>query len=89
MPWQSVPRANFMFLHAARLQAHYAAQWLSRAARAYVPAEPHDRHTSLGWDDAFRLPKEFCPGDAGAMTKADAVIFTSPSVCRCSPVVRK
>jgi hypothetical protein len=53
MPWQSVPRANFMFLHAARLQAHYAAQWLGRAARAYVPAEPHDRHTSLGWDDAF------------------------------------
>ena len=53
MPWQSVPRANFMFLHAARLQAHYATQWLGRAARAYVPAEPHDRHTSLGWDDAF------------------------------------
>jgi len=53
MSWQSVPRANFMFLHAARLQAHYAAQWLGRAARAYVPAEPHDRHTSLGWDDAF------------------------------------
>src|SRR6188508_2402436 len=53
MPWQSVPRANFMFLHAARLQAHYAAQWLGRAARAYVPAESHDRHTSLGWDDAF------------------------------------
>jgi hypothetical protein len=53
MPWQSVPRANFMFLHAARLQAHYAAQWLGRAARAYVPAEPHDRHTNLGWDDAF------------------------------------
>jgi hypothetical protein len=53
MPWQSVPRANFMFLHAARLQAHYAAQWLARAARAYVPAQPDDRHTSFGWDDAF------------------------------------
>src|SRR6476469_771181 len=53
MFWQSVPRANYMFLHAARLQAHYAAQWLARAARAYVPAEPHDRHTSLGWDDGF------------------------------------
>jgi len=51
--WQSVPRANFMYLHAARLQAHYAAQWLARAARAYVPARPHDGHTSLGWDDAF------------------------------------
>lgn len=53
MPWQSVPRANFMFLHAARLQAHYAAQWLGRAARAYVPAEPDDRHASLGWDETF------------------------------------
>ena len=42
-----------MFLHAARLQAHYAAQWLARAARAYVPAQPHDGHTNLGWDDAF------------------------------------
>lgn len=51
--WQAVPRANFMFLHAARLQAHYAAQWLARAARAYVAPQPEDRHTNLGWDDAF------------------------------------
>jgi hypothetical protein len=53
MPWQPVPRANFMFLHAARLQAHYAAQWLARVARGYIVPQPHDRHTSLGWDDAF------------------------------------
>src|SRR5215218_6143018 len=53
MPWQSVPRANFMYLHAARLQAHYAAQWLARAARAYVPGRPGEHHTNLGWDDAF------------------------------------
>ena len=52
-PWQDVPRLNFMLLHAARLQAHHAAQWLARAARAYVPARPHDGHTNLGWDDAF------------------------------------
>jgi hypothetical protein len=51
--WQSVPRANFMYLHAARLQAHYAAQWLARAARAYISPEPYDRHTSLGWDGSF------------------------------------
>lgn len=51
--WQAVPRANFLFLHAARLQAHYAAQWLARVARAYVAPQPHDRHTSLGWDDGF------------------------------------
>jgi hypothetical protein len=53
MAWQSVPRANFMFLHAARLQAHYATQWLARAARAYVPAQPHQRHISFGWDEGF------------------------------------
>jgi hypothetical protein len=51
--WQPVVRANFMFLRAARLQGHYAAQWLARAARAYVPAQPDDRHTSFGWDDGF------------------------------------
>src|SRR5436190_3660867 len=51
--WQSVPRANFVFLHGARLQAHYAAQWLGRAARAYLKPQPDDRHTNLGWDDAF------------------------------------
>src|SRR3954454_18877816 len=53
LSWQSVPRANFMFLHVARLQAHYAVQWLARSGRAYVPAQTHERHTSLGWDDAF------------------------------------
>ena len=53
MNWQTVPRANFMYLHAARLQAHYAVQWLARASRAYVKPQPDERHTSLGWDDAF------------------------------------
>ncbi len=53
MPWQTVPRLSFYFLHDARLQAHYAAQWLARAARAYIPPRPHDGHTNLGWDDAF------------------------------------
>jgi hypothetical protein len=53
MAWQSVPRANFMFLHAARLQAHYAVQWLARASRAYLRPQPNDGHTNLGWDTAF------------------------------------
>src|SRR5258708_28183623 len=42
-----------MVLHAARLQAHYAAQWLARAARGYIPQQPHDFHTNLGWDSEF------------------------------------
>jgi hypothetical protein len=51
--WQNVPRLSFYHLHAARLQAHYAAQWLARAARAYVPEQPNDGHTNLGWDHDF------------------------------------
>ena len=38
-------------LSEARLQAHYAVQWLARLARAAVPAQPDDSHTNLGWDD--------------------------------------
>ena len=37
----------------ARVQAHYAVQWLARAARAFVAAKADDSHTSLGWDDAL------------------------------------
>lgn len=40
-------------LHEARLQAHHAVQWLARAARAYVPPQPDDGHTSLIWDRAI------------------------------------
>ena len=41
-------------LTAARLQAHHAAQWLARTARAHIPARSDDRHTNLGWDDHFK-----------------------------------
>jgi type IV secretory pathway VirJ component len=41
------------------------------ALAAQAPAGTFAGLITLGWDDAFRLPKEFCPGDAGAMTKAD------------------
>ena len=51
--WQPVRGMDFRKLHDARLQAHYAAQWLARTARAYVKPQPHDRHTNLGWDDGF------------------------------------
>jgi len=40
-------------LSEARLQAHYAVQWLARAARAYVPPQPDDEHTNVGWDRAL------------------------------------
>lgn len=39
-------------LSEARLQAHYAVQWLARTARAYIQPQPDDGHTSLLWDHA-------------------------------------
>jgi hypothetical protein len=38
-------------LSEARLQTHYAAQWLARVARGYLAPRPDDSHTSLGWED--------------------------------------
>ena len=37
--WQHVTVADYRKLRDARLLAHYGAQWLARAARAYVPAQ--------------------------------------------------
>ncbi len=51
--WRPVRGMDFRKLHDARLQAHYAAQWLARAARAYIPPRLDDQHTNLGWDEAF------------------------------------
>jgi hypothetical protein len=50
MPLRSIDQRR---LSEARLQAHYAVQWLARAARAYVPPQPDDEHTNLGWDGAL------------------------------------
>jgi hypothetical protein len=52
-PWRPIHSFDRARLSAARVQAHHATQWLARTARAYVPAQPDDGHTSLGWDDAF------------------------------------
>src|SRR5262252_5528506 len=40
-------------LSEARLEAHHAVEWLGRAARAYVPPQPDDEHTNVGWDAAL------------------------------------
>ena len=50
--WRPLRGVEQGALREARLQAHYAAQALARFARAYVPPQPDDGHTSLGWDDA-------------------------------------
>lgn len=51
--WRPLGRVDFARLREARMQAHYAAQWLARAARAYIPPQPDDGHTNLGWDNGF------------------------------------
>ena len=48
--WVPLRGIEQLRLSEARLQAHYAVQWLGRAARAYVPPLPGDEHTNLGWD---------------------------------------
>jgi hypothetical protein len=52
--WQHVTVSDYRKLRDARLLAHYGSQWLARAARAYIPAQAGDAHTSLGWDGDFR-----------------------------------
>ena len=36
-------------LNEARLNAHYAVQWLARIARGYIQSKPDDSHTCLSW----------------------------------------
>ncbi len=51
--WLPLRGVDQLRLSEARLQAHYAIQWLARAARAYVAPQPDDSHTNLGWDSAL------------------------------------
>src|ERR1700691_5184297 len=51
--WRPLNGVDQAGLSSARAQAHVAAQWLARAARAYIPAQPDDGHTNLGWEDAL------------------------------------
>ena len=50
LEWRPLRGVDPDRLSEARLQAHHAVQWLARAARAFVPPQPDDAHTSLGWD---------------------------------------
>jgi hypothetical protein len=51
--WRPLGGVDAAELTEARLQAHYAVQWLARLARAVLPAQPDDGHTNLGWDDGL------------------------------------
>jgi hypothetical protein len=51
--WHHLIGVDEAGLNRARVQTHSAAQWLARAARAYIPARPDDGHTNFGWNDVF------------------------------------
>ena len=52
--WRPLRSIDPLRLRKARLQAHFAAQWLARVARGYITVQPDDNHTNLGWrDDEF------------------------------------
>ena len=50
--WTEIGRAEATALGAARVQAHHAVQWATRAARAVLAPKDDDSHTNLGWDAA-------------------------------------
>jgi len=51
--WRPLRGIDPASLRAALNHAHHAAQWVARAARAYIAARPDDHHTNLGWDNAW------------------------------------
>lgn len=51
MNWSELGAVAPSSLESARLLAHHSVQWVSRAARANLAAEPDDSHSNLGWDD--------------------------------------
>ena len=52
------------------------------ALAAQAPAGTFAGLVTLGWNAAFRLPKEFCAGDAGAMTASDSGAWRVTPVAR-------
>jgi hypothetical protein len=53
LDWRPLCGVDRSLLIEARLQAHYALQWLARAARAYAAPQPDDGHTSLRWENGL------------------------------------
>lgn len=53
LDWRPLKGVDFSKLRDVRLQAHYAAQWLARAAFAYIAPNPDDSHSNFGWDEEF------------------------------------
>lgn len=52
--WDGIGVVSAEELAEARVQAHYAAQWLARVARNFVPAADDDSHSALSWNGEHR-----------------------------------
>jgi hypothetical protein len=48
--WKPLRTIERHRLTRARLAAHFAVQWLARAARAFIEPKANDSHTNLGWN---------------------------------------
>ena len=72
--WRPLRAVDKPQLAEARLQAHYAVQWLARAARAYIPPQPDDGHTSLRWDHDALTTQPFKDGARLSLRIADLTL---------------
>jgi Family of unknown function (DUF5996) len=72
--WRLLRAIDKLQLSEARLQAHHAVQWLARAARAYIPLQPDDGHTSLRWDGDALTTQPFTDGARLSLTIADLTL---------------
>jgi hypothetical protein len=53
LDWRPLAGVDLARLQEARLQAHYAMQWLARAAQAFVTPKPDESHMTFSWEDAY------------------------------------
>lgn len=49
-PWPQLDRSELSQLNEATEQVHRAAQFLSMAGKFFVPNQPDDSHTNMGWN---------------------------------------
>jgi hypothetical protein len=88
--WRPLGRVDFAQLRLARMQAYYAVQWLARTAHAYIPPQPGDGHTNLGWDDGFDgfTTHRFSHGTALGLRVPDLTLalFADGRLTQCFPL---
>lgn len=69
--WSALGRVSPASLVEARVLAHHAVQWATKAARANIDAVPDDSHSSLGWDASLAvLESQPLPAKQGSIRVA-------------------